>query len=414
MEDVTMNVGKPLNGRNLKSMGLIDKATCLITPSTTPTLSTTVTSSSTPPTINIHAPIEKSKSQQPTTSLPTSSEPTPSIPTLSKPNPSNQTFPSEPTTSDPIPLRTIISSPSLPLYNLQTTSLSNSEALLLNEPLLSSLSTTPRSPSYYDLTSNSEHSSSNYPDPPSPNLEDLQATTDSERTEFVPEPFEPIPEPSEAGLTLPIFDEALTKFSESSSSRFKKLSDKSSTSENPYEVRTNWNGFTRWMTSEIFKLKGLSKQVRNDFIRDAEERLRARMAKEEAEKDEREVAEKVVAEAAAREAAEEAAAQTAAREAIGKVAAKVDAREKAEQEAEAARATKVAHKAASEKTTEVALTQGESSAADFYPLVIKTREELQKEQQLVRTRLDKQDQVNTSIQSLLVELLHRMPPPPNP
>lgn len=80
------------------------------------------------------------------------------------------------------------------------------------------------------------------------------------------------------------------QFSESSASRFKKISVESSTSENPYEVRTNLNGFIRWMTSEIFKMKGLSKQVINDFIRDAKERLEARMTKEAAVKAKREAA----------------------------------------------------------------------------------------------------------------------------
>lgn len=51
------------------------------------------------------------------------------------------------------------------------------------------------------------------------------------------------------------------------------------------------------------------------------------------------------------------------------------------------------------------MTQGESSTTDLAPLVIRTLEELQKEQQLVRARLDKHDQVNTSFQRLLAELL---------
>lgn len=38
------------------------------------------------------------------------------------------------------------------------------------------------------------------------------------------------------------------------------------------------------MTSEAFKLKGLSEQVRNDYIREAEERLEARLAREAKEK----------------------------------------------------------------------------------------------------------------------------------
>lgn len=62
------------------------------------------------------------------------------------------------------------------------------------------------------------------------------------------------------------------------------------------------------MNSEIFKLKGLSEQVRNYFIRDTEERIEARMAKEAVEKDEREVVERATAEVAARKAVEKEAA----------------------------------------------------------------------------------------------------------
>lgn len=38
------------------------------------------------------------------------------------------------------------------------------------------------------------------------------------------------------------------------------------------------------MTSEVFKLKGLSKQVRNGHIREAEERLEAYLAREAEER----------------------------------------------------------------------------------------------------------------------------------
>ncbi|XP_050896821.1 uncharacterized protein LOC127103615 [Lathyrus oleraceus] len=214
---------------------------------------------------------------------------------------------------------------------------------MFNEPLSPTFSTTHNSLSYYDLTSNTKHSGSDYPDPTSLNFEDLQATTDSEKTPFVPEPSEPIPGPSKPELILPTFDEALAKFLESSTSR------------------------------------------------GVEEKLEARLAKETAEKAEREATEK------------------AAKEATERATAEAVAKEKSEQEA-----VKVSQKAASNKATEVSLTQGELSTADLAHLVIKTLEELQKEQQLVRAILDKQDQVNTSIQSLLAELLQRIPPPPQP
>lgn len=56
-------------------------------------------------------------------------------------------------------------------------------------------------------------------------------------------------------------------------------------------------------------MKGLSEQVRNDYIRGAEENLEVRLSKEAAEKVEREAAEKP----AAREAAEKAAIEAAER-----------------------------------------------------------------------------------------------------
>lgn len=86
-------------------------------------------------------------------------------------------------------------------------------------------------------------------------------------------------------------------------------------------------------------------------------------------------------------------AEATARGAVEKVVAEVAAKEK--DEVEVALAAKAAEDAA--KTSEVALTQGESPIADLAPLVIRTLEELQKEQQLVRSILDKQEQVNSSI-----------------
>lgn len=38
------------------------------------------------------------------------------------------------------------------------------------------------------------------------------------------------------------------------------------------------------MTYEVFKLKGLSEQVRNDYIREAKERLEAHLVKDAEEK----------------------------------------------------------------------------------------------------------------------------------
>lgn len=122
--------------------------------------------------------------------------------------------------------------------------------------------------------------------------------------------------------------------------------------------------------------------------REAEEKDRL-----EEEQRVREVANKVVAEAA------DAAAAAAKAEAKAKVNAEEAARIAAEEAA---------------KASADALAQGEQSNSGFTPLVLKTLEEMQKDQQIVRARLDHQDSVNNNIQNLLTQLLKRMPPPPNP
>ncbi|XP_050889698.1 uncharacterized protein LOC127094985 [Lathyrus oleraceus] len=135
------------------------------------------------------------------------------------------------------------------------------------------------------------------------------------------------------------------------------------------------------MTSEAFKLKSLSEQVNNDFIREAGERLQARLVRETEENAIREAEEKAHQEEEQR-----------VREAAEKVAAESEAKAKADAE-------EAAHIAAEEvaKASNDALAQGEQSNSDFAPLVLKTLEELQKEQQIVRARLDHQDSVNNII-----------------
>jgi hypothetical protein len=157
------------------------------------------------------------------------------------------------------------------------------------------------------------------------------------------------------------------------------------------------------MTSEALKLKGLPEQVCNDFIRDVGIRLQERLAKEAKERARKEAEEKErqeelhrIREAEAKDVADAAAAEAEAK-------AKADAKE-------AARITEEEAAKANADT----LTQGEHSNSGFVPLVLKTLEELQKEQQVVRARLDQQDSVNNNIQNMLSQLLQRMPPPPNP
>lgn len=186
--------------------------------------------------------------------------------------------------------------------------------------------------------------------------------------------------------------------------KIRSLSENSRISDNPYEMRIHWNRVIRWMTSEAFKLKGLSEHVQNDFIREAGEGLQACLAREVEEKGHREAEEKarLEEEEKAREAAEKAAVEDATA-AEAEVKAKADAEE-------------VAHIVAEEvvKARDAALTQGESSYSEFTPLELKNLEELHKEQHIVRARLDQQDYVNSNIQNLLTQLVQRMPPPPNP
>ncbi|XP_050908734.1 eukaryotic translation initiation factor 4 gamma-like [Lathyrus oleraceus] len=129
------------------------------------------------------------------------------------------------------------------------------------------------------------------------------------------------------------------------------LSEEFRLSDYPSEVRTHWNIFLRWMTSEVFKLKGLSEQVRNDYVRGAEEKLEVRLAQEAEERARKEAEERVAAEVAAKEEAK--------RDAVVEAEAKekVDAEEVARIAAE-----KVVN------TSEVALTRGESSTSNISPL----------------------------------------------
>lgn len=102
------------------------------------------------------------------------SEPTISIPTLSEPHNSEPNTPSSPSHK----------------FNLETTTLLLSEARDLNESI-SPPSSTLSSPPYYNISSNSEQPE--IPDPQSPTLAQLQATTLSEQHPSVPETFVPSP-----------------------------------------------------------------------------------------------------------------------------------------------------------------------------------------------------------------------------
>lgn len=118
-------------------------------------------------------------------------------------------------------------------------------------------------------TSEPTPSLSALPSAPSITLQTYEPPTEpSENTQT---PFEPINPTDEPQPTFPTLEEVFTLFSKSSVARLRVLSEQSSLSENPSEVRNHWNGFLIWMTSEVFNLKGLSEHVRNDYIRGVEE-----------------------------------------------------------------------------------------------------------------------------------------------
>ncbi|XP_050919606.1 uncharacterized protein LOC127137164 [Lathyrus oleraceus] len=333
----------------------------------------------------------------------------------SLPQPSPIYTHSEPTTSTVTPSETPTSnppSPPLQKLNLTTTTLPISEAQLFNE-LISPRSSTPSSPPYYNISSNSDES-----DFQSPTLAQVQARalytqnpyvpktitpslykhpqtppfephieTPSENpitqqteppTETIPTPPTPIPTTSEPESTFLTLEEAIVLFDESIMEKIRSLSKNSRINDDPSAVRIHWNRVIRWMTSKAFKLKGLSEQVRNDFIREAGERLQARLDREAEEQARREGEEKarLEEEENAREAFEKATAEDAA-----------DVEAEAKAKADAEKVTRIAAEEAA-KARDSALTQGESSDSDFAPLVLKTLEELQKEQQIMRARLD--------------------------
>ncbi|XP_050919373.1 uncharacterized protein LOC127136906 [Lathyrus oleraceus] len=312
---------------------------------------------------------------------------------------------------------------------------------MLNEPI-SPISSSPSSPPYYILSYDSEPS-----DPQSPTLAQLHARALASQQQLEPEANTPPPEqltqppseqpqnpppeqpttpPFETTIVPPIekiitptsqppagttqtpptspspnskpentspLEEATSLFAESSVEKIRSLSENSGINDDPSAVRIHWNRVIRCMTYGAFKLKSLSEQVRNDFIREAGERLQARLVREVEEKARREAEEKARLEEEqwVREAVEKAV-----------VAATVEAEAKAKADTEEA-AYIAAEEAAKARTD--ALAQGEQSNFGFAPLVLKTLEELQKEQQIVRARLDHQDSVNNNIQNLLTQLL---------
>ncbi|KAI5402748.1 hypothetical protein KIW84_050378 [Lathyrus oleraceus] len=241
---------------------------------------------------------------------------------------------------------------------------------------------------------------------------ELQAESEPQQTEPQPlnlspqnsPPHSPEPEP-EPELTIPTLEEAIIQVAEASVQKIKSLAKNSEVSDDPKSVRTHWNRVISWMTSESYRLKSISEQVRNGYIRDSEERLQERLARE-AE------ARRLEEERLAREAEEEA--KRLEEERLAKEAELLRI-----QEAEAKAKADAEAQAAAEAEAQQALIQGESSSA--IPLILNTlkeikqdQQEIKKDQNELRARMDKQDALNENIQNMFAMLLQRLPQPPNP
>ncbi|XP_050909669.1 extensin-like [Lathyrus oleraceus] len=269
-----------------------------------------------------------------------------------------QTTPIYTSTETP-PSTTRSSNPSSLKFNLTTTTLLVSEAEMLNE----TTSPSPQSPPYYELSSNTEPS-----DPQSPTLAQLQARTMASQQPSHPEPepevtspppehpnpttsepqpthSEPQPfEPTHSNIPSPITSADLTTPTLNLSSPISPSSPSPASATEPETtLPTLEKAIQVFAESLVEKVKSLTINSGISYDPSAAE-----------------------------------------------------AKDKADAEEVARIAEEVAAKANADE-----LTQGEHSNSGFVPLVLKTLEELQKEQQIVRARLDQQDSINVNIQNML-------------
>ncbi|XP_050909606.1 uncharacterized protein LOC127123429 [Lathyrus oleraceus] len=264
------------------------------------------------------------------------------------------------TTADTPPSTTRSSNLPSQKSNLATTTLPVSEAEMLNETTSPSSSPSPQSPPYYELPSDTEPS-----DPHSPTLAQLQDHALASQKPSYPNPE---PEVTSPPLENPNITPSEPIHSESQPSE------------------PTHSDIPQPITSADPTTPTLN--------------LSATTSPSQASANEPETTLLTLEEAIKR-----------IREAEAKAIADADAEAKAKANAE--EATRLAEESAA-KARDDALTQEESSNSGFIPLVLKTLEELQKEQQIVRARLNQQDSVNVNIQNMMSQLLQRMPPPPNP
>ncbi|XP_050918664.1 flocculation protein FLO11-like [Lathyrus oleraceus] len=318
MEDVMIYTGRAMNARNLKSMGILDQVRAK------PTLDTSREAlkdqrkiphglylfSKIDPPERPRGPSEKEKQakkaklgesygSRPLVPLTGSSGKSVSLP------PSVQIKLVASSTPQPTPIYTNSETPPSTTrpsnqpsqkFNLATTSLPLSEAEMLNETTSPSSSSSPESPPYYNISTNTEPS-----DPPSPTLAQLQtrALASQQPTQSIPEPevtSSPTEEPNTTTSDPPPSETSHTETQPPNSDI-----PPPNTSAEPQIPTLNLSPPTSPpLTSEPENtlptleeaIMGLSEKVRNDFIRDAEIRLQERLAKEAKERAHREEEEK--------------------------------------------------------------------------------------------------------------------------
>ncbi|KAI5397716.1 hypothetical protein KIW84_063511 [Lathyrus oleraceus] len=309
MEDVTVDTGRPLNARNLKSMGVIEQV-CV-----KPTLDTSweslkdqrkipnslyLFSKIDPPEVVAHYLQDLANQgvdisefsvdwlpEHPPNFMKRMREPSKKSKKAKKAK-LGETSGSRP----PVPLA---NSPST-CYGLTTTNTHEPEPEVTSPTPEQQTNPPPEQP----IPSPSEHQPNPQPeqttpppyDIPPPPTSDTIVTSTHDPANTNPTPPSSPASNSEPKTAFPTLEEEITLFAESSVEKIKSLSVNSDISDDPSAVRIHWNRMIRWMTSEAFKLKGLSEQVRNDFIRDARIRLQTRLAREAEEKARKEAEEK--------------------------------------------------------------------------------------------------------------------------
>ncbi|XP_050890111.1 uncharacterized protein LOC127095471 [Lathyrus oleraceus] len=252
-------------------------------------------------------------------------------------------------------------------FNLATTTLPVSEVEMLNETTSPSSSPSPQSPPYYELSSDTEPS-----DPHSPTMAQLQdrALASQKPSHLNPEPEVTSPPPKHPNPTHfePQPSEPIHYESQPSEPTHSDIP-QPITSADPRTPTLNLSSPTSPSQASAMNQKlpfwPLKKQ-----LREAEERTR----QEVEEKARQEELQRII--------------DAEAKAIVDAVVAEAEAKAKANTEEAACLAEESTAKAKADE-----LTQGESSNYGFVPLFLKTLEELQKEQQIVQARLDKQDSV---------------------